>query len=185
MSLTAWTLSYMRPYRARIAVIGGISLANIALGLLSPWPLKLVVDNVLGGQPLPETLAGPIRALAGDSRVGMLAVVVGAGLLLQLLGQVVSLTNTQVQVDTGQRMVYSLRAKLLAHLQALALRHHIATRTADSVYRLEADAYSIHDLVMSGALPLLTAVLTLSAMFVVLLNLHETLALLSLTVVPF
>jgi ATP-binding cassette subfamily B protein/subfamily B ATP-binding cassette protein MsbA len=185
MSLTAWTLSYMRPYRARIAVIGAISLANIALGLLSPWPLKIVVDNVLGGQPLPETLAGPMRALAGDSRVGMLVVVVGAGLLLQLLGQVVSLTNTQVQVDTGQRMVYSLRAKLLAHLQALALRHHIATRTADSVYRLEADAYSIHDLVMSGVLPLLTAVLTLSAMFVVLLNLHESLALLSLTVVPF
>ena len=76
--------------------------------------------------------------------------IVAAGLLLQLISQVVSMANTQLQVDTGQRMVYSLRAKLLAHLQALALRHHIATRTADSVYRLEADAYCVHDLVMSG-----------------------------------
>jgi ATP-binding cassette subfamily B protein/subfamily B ATP-binding cassette protein MsbA len=185
MSLAAWTLSYMRPYRARMAALAVIALAQIALGLLSPWPLKLVVDNILGGQPLPAPVAEPIRALAGDSRVGMLLVVVGAGLLLQLLAQIVSMTNTQVQVDTGQRMVYSLRARLLAHLQALALRHHISTRTADSVYRLEADAYCVHDLVMSGLLPLATAVLTLGAMFIVLLNLHVALALLSLTVVPF
>ena len=75
----------------------------------------------------------------------------------------------QVQVDTGQRLVYALRARLLAHLQALALRHHVITRTADSVYRLDADAYCVHDLVMSGLLPLLMSVLTLAAMFVILL----------------
>ena len=71
-----------------------------------------------------------------------------------------------------------------AHLQALALRHHLVTRTADSVYRLEADAYCVHDLVMGGLFSLLTAVLTLTAMFVVLLRLDWSLALLSLAVVP-
>ncbi len=185
MSLAAWTLSYMRPYRVRMAALAVIALVQIALGLLSPWPLKLVVDNVLGGQPLPAVLQGPIAALAGDSRLGILIVVVAAGLLLQLVGQVVAMTNTQVQVDTGQRMVYSLRERLLTHLQSLSLRHHISTRTADSVYRLEADAYCVHDLVMSGMLPLATALLTLGAMFFVLLKLHVTLALLSLVVVPF
>jgi hypothetical protein len=39
---------------------------------------------------------------------------------------------------------------MLAHLQALGLRHHVVARTADSVYRMEADAYCVHDLVMSG-----------------------------------
>ena len=185
MSLAAWTLSYMRPYRVRMAALAAIALVQIALGLLSPWPLKLVVDNVLGGQPLPPVLQGPIAAIAGDSRLGILVVVVAAGLLLQLIGQVVAMTNTQVQVDTGQRMVYSLRERLLTHLQSLSLRHHISTRTADSVYRLEADAYCVHDLVMSGMLPLATALLTLGAMFFVLLKLHVTLALLSLVVVPF
>jgi ATP-binding cassette subfamily B protein/subfamily B ATP-binding cassette protein MsbA len=168
-----------------MAFLAVIALTQIMLGLLSPWPLKIVVDNVLGGQPLPPHLAEKVRALAGDSRVGLLLATVAAGLLLQLVSQVVSMANTQVQVDTGQRMVYSLRAQLLAHLQALALRHHIAARTADSVYRLEADAYCVHDLVMSGVLPLLTSVLTLVAMFVVLLNVNVVLALLSLTVVPF
>ncbi len=81
-----------------------------------------------------------------------------------------STINTQLQVDTGQRMVYTLRGRLLAHLQALTLRHHILTRTADSVYRLEADAYCVHDLVMSGVFPLVTSVTTLAAMFVILLR---------------
>ena len=182
--LIVWTFACMRPYRWRMAFLAVIALTQIVLGLLSPWPLKIVVDNVLGGQPLPSYLSESIRAVAGDSRVGLLIVIVAAGLLLQLISQVVSMVNTQVQVDTGQRMVYSLRAKLLGHLQALSLRHHIAARTGDSVYRLEADAYCVHDLVMSGALPLLTAVLTLGAMFGVLLHLNVRLALLSLTVVP-
>jgi ATP-binding cassette subfamily B protein len=185
MNLFSWTLSCMRPYRGRMIFLSVLALAQIVLGLLSPWPLKLVVDNVLGGEPLPATLSEPIHALAGASSIGLLVVIVAVGLLLQLASQVVSMANTQVQVDTGQRMVYSLRARLLAHLQALALRHHIATRTADSVYRLEADAYCVHDLVMSGVLPLLVAVLTLAAMFGVLLKLNVSLALLSLTVVPF
>ena len=185
MSLLAWTWSFLRPYRARVVILGVIALVEIALGILAPWPLQLVIDNVLNKAPLPASLAPIAHALAGDSRVRLLLVIVGAGLLLQIGTQAMSMINTQVQVDTGQRMVYALRARLLAHMQALALRHHIVARTADSVYRLEADAYCVHDLVMSGGLPLATSFLTLAAMFAVLLRINRSLALLSLTVVPF
>ena len=184
MSLAAWTWSCLRPYRGRVAILITIAITNVALGLLAPWPLKLVVDNVLEGRPLPGALDRIGVALAGDSRAALLVLVVCGGLLLQVLTQTLSMINVQVQVDTGQRLVYALRARLLAHLQALALRHHVVTRTADSVYRLEADAYCVHDLVMSGLLNLFVSVLTLVAMFVVLLRLDASLALLSLAVVP-
>ena len=184
MSLISWTLSFLRPYRSRVTLLALIAAIDIGLGVLAPWPLKLVVDNVLGGQPLPSGLAGFVHETVGDSRVALLVAIVIGGALLQVLTQFISMINTQVQVDTGQRMVYSLRARLLAHLQALALRHHIVTRTADSVYRLESDAYCVHDLVMSGMLPLVTSTLTLGAMFIVLLRLDWQLALLSLTIVP-
>ena len=184
MSLAAWTWSCLRPYRGRVAILTTIAVTNVALGVLAPWPLKLVVDNVLEGRPLPGALDRIGVALAGDSRAALLVLVVCGGLLLQVLTQTLSMINVQVQVDTGQRLVYALRARLLAHLQALALRHHVVTRTADSVYRLEADAYCVHDLVMSGLLNLFVSVLTLVAMFVVLLSLDASLALLSLAVVP-
>ena len=184
MGLFRWTLSFVRPYRGRVVLLLGVAAVEIALGVLAPWPMKVVVDNVLRGEPLPASIARLQHLTIGDGRIALLLVVVVGGFLLQLLTQVVSMVNTQVQVDTGQRMIYSLRARLLAHLQALALRHHIVTRTADSVYRLETDAYCVHDLVMSGFLPLLTSSATLAAMFVVLLKLDAQLAILSLTIVP-
>ena len=175
----------MRPYRGRMILVAVMAAIEIGLGLLSPWPLKLVIDNVLGTEPMPAQIAGLARMLTGDSKAEMLFVIVIGGLLLQLGSQVVQTVNTQLQVDTGQRMVYTLRGRLLAHLQALALWHHIVTRTADSVYRLEADAYCVHDLVMGGVFPLATSVATLGAMFVILYRMDRSLALLSLTVIPF
>src|ERR1043166_7056107 len=175
----------MRPYRGRVALLVLIAFIEIALGVLSPCPLKLLVDNVLGGQSLPSELGVVGQAAAAQSKTVLLLIVVGAGLLIQLFAQAISMVSTQLQVDTGQRMVYSLRAQLLGHLQALALRHHITTRTADSVYRLETDAYCVHDLVMSGVFPLVTSVLTLMAMFAVMLRFDLFLALTSLSVVPF
>jgi ABC-type multidrug transport system fused ATPase/permease subunit len=88
-------------------------------------------------------------------------------------------------VNTGQRILYDLRQRLLDHLLALGMRHHTLTRTADSVYRLEADAYCVNDLAIGGIFPFSTAALKLSVMFAVLVTLDPVLALLSLSVVPF
>ena len=93
--------------------------------------------------------------------------------------------HTQIMVDTGQRMVFDLRARLFAHLQALDLRHHNSVSAGDAVYRIDADAYCIDNLVMKGLFPLGSAALTLVVMLAVLIRLDSTLALLALCVVPF
>ena len=184
MAVIGWTLSFLRPYRTRVLAIAILSMAEIGLTALAPWPLKIVVDNVLGDRPLPGRLAG-LMASTGANRVALLVVVVVAGLLVQTANEVLRMIQTQLQVDTGQRIVYGLRARLLAHLQDLPLRHHILTRTADSVYRLDADAHCVDDLVIGGVFPLAAAVLNLGVMFVILVYLDPALALLSLAVVPF
>jgi ABC-type multidrug transport system fused ATPase/permease subunit len=183
--LVSWTLSFLRPYRARVAAIAILALTEIGLAALSPWPLKIVVDSVLGGHPVPDWFAVLIPSRVGASAVALLVIVVVAGLLLQIAHELVRMIDTQLQVDTGQRIVYNLRAKLLEHLQALPLRHHILTRTADSVYRLDADAHCVNDLAIGGVFPLALAVVNLVVMFVILVYLDLTLGLLSLTVVPF
>jgi len=185
VTLTRWTLSFLRPYRWRVSAIAVLSVAEIALAALAPWPLKLIVDNVLGDDPLPEPLAALIASAGAVSPAALLAIVVSAGLLLQIANEAVRMIHTQLQVDMGQRIVYGLRARLLEHLQALPLRHHILTPTADSVYRLDADAHCVDDLVIGGVFPLALALLNLCIMFGVLTYLDRTLALLSLTVVPF
>ena len=183
--LLPWTLSFLRPYRGRVWLLAFLSLLEIGLGALQPWPMAIVFNYVLVGYALPPSVQPWIETLTHGSRFQLLILVVVAGVVLQVINQFASMFHTQVQVDTGQRMVYDLRYKLFAQLQALGLHHHITTNTGDAVYRLETDAYSIENLIMSGVFPLASSVITLAVMFTILAKMDLSVALLSLTVVPF
>ncbi len=185
MTVIAWTLGFLQPYRGKAAAILALSILEIGLAVLAPWPLKVIVDYVLGGLPLPASLVAITPAAIIGSALAFLIVVVLAGLLVQIANEVVRMVHTQMQVKVAQSVVYTLRAKLLEHLQALPLGHHVLTPTADSVYRLDADAHCVDDLIIGGVFPLTLATLNLGVMFVVLVYVDPTLALLSLVVAPF
>src|SRR6478735_8256925 len=180
--LLAWTLSFLKPYQRRVALLSLLLVSEIGLGALQPWPLAVVIDYVLEQHPMPEPFHTWLVAVHGGDRFLLLIILVVIGVLLQLTNQLVSAYGTQVQVDTGQRMVYDLRRRLFDHLTALGLHHHITTSTADLVYRVDVDAYAIENLVMSGIFPLATSIISLTVMFGVLLYKNVTVALLSLTV---
>lgn len=185
MSLLRWTLSFLRPYRTRVVIITALSIVEVGLAALTPWFLKTIIDNVLGGQPMAPWLASAVDRLIGPHPVTLLITIAVTGLVLQLLLEMVMMLHTQLQVNTGQHIVYDLRRRLLDRLLALSLRHHLTTRTADAVYRLEADAYCVNDLAMGGVFPLAMSGLKLAVMFSILAQLDPSLALLSLAVVPF
>jgi ATP-binding cassette subfamily B protein/subfamily B ATP-binding cassette protein MsbA len=184
-TVVSWTLRFLRPYRGQAVAILALSILEIGLAVLAPWPLKVIVDYVLGGLALPAALDAITPAAIAGSAVALLVVVAVVGLLVQVAGDAVRMIHTQMQVRVAQRVVYDLRADLLKHLQALPLRHHVLTPTADSVYRLDADAHCVDDLIIGGVFPLTLASLNLAAMFSVLFYLDPTLALLSLVVAPF
>ena len=165
MGVVSWTLAFLRPYRGKAAAIFALSLLEIGLAALAPWPLKVIVDYVLDGLALPPALAALTPSAIAGSAVAVLVVVVLAGLLIQIANEVTRMIHTQMQVQVAQRVVYTLRAKLLVHLQALPLRHHMLTPTADSVYRLDADAHCVDDLIIGGVFPLTLATLKLGIMF--------------------
>lgn len=183
-SLISWTLSFMRPYRGRMMLVAVLLLLEVALGALQPWLLKVVIDYVLVGRPMPQRFAAWLQSIHEGDPLVLLVTLVVAGVVLQIVHQIISAYSTQIQVDTGQRMVYSMRYRLVQHLQTLGLHHHVKTNTGDAVYRVDVDAYSIENLLVGG-LPLLTSVATLIVMFAILLKLDVTVALLSLAVVPF
>ena len=158
---------------------------EILVGLLVPWPMKILVDNVLGEATQPAWLGSLINTFSlGGGKVALLIAVCIAGLLIGLLSELVSLGHTQLQVNIGQRMVLDLQRHLFAHLQKLSLRYHQSTGTGDAIYRLDSDAFCVDSIIMSGFFPLASALLTLVLMFAILFQLDPSLALLSLAVVP-
>ena len=89
-SLLSWTLSFMRPYRGRMTLVGGLLLLGVALTALEPWLLKVVIDYVLVGQPIPQPFAGWLLAIHEGNPFVLLVTLVIAGVVLQIANQIVS-----------------------------------------------------------------------------------------------
>jgi ATP-binding cassette subfamily B protein len=181
-SAARWTLSFVRPYRRALMVLASLSVAEIALRAFAPWPLKAIVDSLTRGA---TPLAIVPRSLAAAHPVPLLLAVVGVGLMLQLAHELVLMVHTRLQAGISQRMVLDLRSRLFTHLQYLSIAHHTNTTTADTVYRLDADAGCLASLLLKGLFPFVFAVLTLVVMFGILLKLDPVLAVVSMIVIPF
>ena len=94
MSLLGWTLSFLRPYRTRVVIITALSIVEVGLAALTPWFLKTIIDNVLGGQPMAPWLASAVDRLIGPHPVTLLTTIAVTGLVLQLLREVVMMLHT-------------------------------------------------------------------------------------------
>src|SRR2546427_7596565 len=79
LRMTRRLLHEMRPYLSSIALLFLVSLSAVPLTLITPLPIKLIVDNVIGSQPLP----GYLGLLTGGGPVSTERVLVTAiGILL-------------------------------------------------------------------------------------------------------
>jgi ATP-binding cassette, subfamily B, bacterial len=171
-------LPYLRPHRGR--VIWALSQVFLITGfeLLKPWPLQVVIDNVLGRKPF------PIAALHGMPASRLLLLACAGIVVVQLGGGALTLLHNYTTIGVGQNMVNDLRGALYAHLQRLSLAFHDRQRVGDLLYRITADSFAVQTMIMNGALPILSAVVLLAGMLIILFPLDPTLTLLALTVVP-
>ena len=141
--LLPWTLSFLRPYRGRVLLLTLLLLvADRARRAAAVAAEDRHRQRARPGQPLPEPVAGWLRRAHRRQHASCCwSSSSSPACCCRCSTRSLSPTATQVQVDTGQRMVYDLRCRLFQHLQALGLHHHITTSTGDSVYRLDVDAY--------------------------------------------
>jgi ATP-binding cassette subfamily B protein len=162
--------------------IAALSILSLPLTLLYPLPLKVVVDCVLGTQPLPSWLLHAVPWLRGRgaSLEAAIAILLGIALFVSLQ----SLAAWWLQTYTGEKLVWDFRARLLNHVQRLPLMFHDRYGATDSVYRIQHDAPSIQYVTIQGMVPLMTAVFTLVAMIVVTARMDVVLALIALTITP-
>jgi ATP-binding cassette, subfamily B, bacterial len=175
-------LSYVRPHWHALAILVGTMAFDIGLELAKPWPLKLLIDNVLGDKPIPHFLT----ALPGvDGRHGLLVWVVLATIAIFLGGTAANMSNSYFSLKLGQSMTYDLAADLFRHLQRLSLLFHIRRPVGDLIARVTGDSYCISTLVTDALVPAIRSGAMLIAMFVVMIQLQASLTLLALGVVPF
>jgi ATP-binding cassette subfamily B protein len=171
-------LPYLRLYRWRIAWALAQVFLITGFELLKPWPLQIVIDDVLGG----KTLALPGLNSASPGTLLLLAC---AGIVVVTLGSGgLTLLHNNTAIRVGQNMVNDLRGALYAHLQRLSLAYHSRQRVGDLMYRITADSFAVQTMIMNGVLPILSAAILLVGMLIVLVPIDPLLTALALTIVP-
>ncbi len=176
-------LRYLRPY-SKLAVVSVVLIVLGSLaGLLVPWPLQILFDNVLFDKPLAPFLANCLGPLA-ENRVGLMLLAVGGGVVITLLQHGLTVLDNYVNTKIDQSMILDLRSDLFRHAQRLSLAFHDQRRSGMLIYAINSQADAAAKLVMT--IPALAqSLLTLIGMFAILLAINWQLAVLSLTVVPF
>lgn len=169
---------HVRPER-RLLVLGGLALlAEVAMRLLEPWPLKYVVDGIVAATG--SRVAGPAPANLGL----VIALAAGSLLVVVLLRAGAAYAMTVCFALAGNRVLTGVRADLYDHLQRLSLRFHDGSTTGDLVTRLTSDVGRLKEVSVTAMLPMLGNVVTLVGMVVVVAVLDPVLALVMLVVLP-
>ncbi len=171
-------LSYLPPYRQTLLWALVQVLLIGALEMLKPWPLKIIIDSVLGGHPPPWGWPN-----GWSPQALLLAACTVLVLTYAALGALVVLNN-YTTIGVGQRMVSKLRSDLYGHLHRLSLAFHSRAQVGDLIYRVTADTFALQSLTMNCLFPAVTALTLLAGMGVIMLRLDWKLTLVALGVCP-
>ncbi|PYU14560.1 MAG: ABC transporter ATP-binding protein [Acidobacteria bacterium] len=178
-------LRQARPYWLHIAGVLLLDLLATPLVLLTPLPLKIAVDTVLGSRPLPRFLDSVVPDYVKHSSFRLLVLVAILQVLIVIAIRLQELCGYMLRTQVGEGLTLSFRAQLFRHVQRLSLSYHDTKGTADSIYRIQYDAPSIQWLVMDGLVALGSAGLMFLAMVYVIARINLPLALIALAVSPF
>ena len=176
--------SLLRPHLKLLLVGLAAVVGEGVADLLQPWPLKIVLDNVLKYRQVHGWLNSFILAAVGNDKLAILRFAALAVLAIAAMDAVCTYTDKYVTTSVGQWVVHDLRRMLYHHIQRLSLAYHDRKQTGDLLSRVTNDIDAIQTFIASGLLGVLVNCLTLFGMVGVMLYLNWQFTLIALSIAP-
>jgi ATP-binding cassette, subfamily B, bacterial len=161
-------LSLFRPYRRRLTSVLVLILISAALGMVSPFLLRAVLDEAI-----PQNDTQLLAVLVA----GMIAIAIVTGAL--------GVAQTLLSNTVGQRVMHDLRAAVYRHLQRLSLAFFTQTRTGEVQSRIANDIGGVQTVVTNTATSIVSNVTTVLAATAAMFLLDWRLAVAALGLLPF
>jgi subfamily B ATP-binding cassette protein MsbA len=175
---------FLRPHRAALffgflAVVGE-SIAN----LLEPWPLKVVLDNVLKTKHNGGWLNRLIVSIAGSDPYSILAAASIFVLIIAAFDAACTYAEKYYTTNVGQWVMHDLRKTLYSRIQRMSLGFHDHSQTGDLISRVTSDINSVQSFITSNLLDTLINSVTLTGMIGVMLYVNWRFTLIAISVAP-
>ena len=155
-----------------------------AANLLQPWPLKLVLDDVLHSHTGHAKVMLWVHTHIGTDKMAMLKVACIAVLLIAMLDAVCTYGEKYLTTSVGQWVTHDLRRTVYSHIQRLSLAFHDNKQTGDLISRVTDDVDNIQSFITQGLLGIVVNLITLVGMISVMFYLNWRFTLIALSVAP-
>ena len=152
--------------------------------LLQPWPLKIVIDYVVGSKQMPSWLAHWFDSTVGTEKLVVLNVAAVSVFLIAVAGAVSSYVQSVTMTSIGQWVMHDLRSTLYNHIQRLSLSFHDQSQTGDLITRVTSDIDTVQGFITSSLMDTILDTLTLAGMLVLMFYIDWRFTLIALSVAP-
>ncbi|HET6932395.1 MAG TPA: ABC transporter ATP-binding protein [Candidatus Acidoferrum sp.] len=174
----------IRPHWKALTLAFVAVLGQTFSDVLEPWPIKIVIDNILQSKKLPGWLAGFVTGIFGQDKTAILNFAVAAVAAIAVVGAISSYFEKYLTTSVSQWVTHDLRRTLYNHIQRLSLVEHDKAQTGDLISRVTSDIGAIQDFINSALLGIFVNVLTLIGMTVVMLYINWRFTLIALSIAP-
>ena len=175
----------LRPYRGWLAIILLATAVETAMGLAAPWPLKIVLDNVIGGDQPPGWLGESASWLPGDGFMQIAAFAAIATVIIAAVGALASYLDNYYTESVGQWVANDLRVRVYDHLEHLPLAYYDTHQTGTLLSTITDDIATIQGFASSSTLGIVVDLLTIAGMLGLMFWLNWDFALIAVGVAPF
>ena len=159
--------SYARPYRFKLILVALLVMVGTVCTLAGPILVGIAIDQAI---------------IPGD--MNLLVQLIGAMLVIYLLGGVAAIIYGTLMVTVGQRLVADVREELFNHLQALSMAYHDSHKVGDLMSRVSNDTEAINQVLSNGLIQFTTNILMLGGILVAMFLLNWPLALGMVIILP-
>ena len=108
---------FLRPYRGQLAVVLVALAVDTVTSLAAPWPLKIIVDHVVGARVPPGWLRQAADLLPGGGAVALAELAALVVVIAAALGALASYVSEYCTERVGQSVGQDVRLRLYHHLQ--------------------------------------------------------------------
>jgi ATP-binding cassette subfamily B protein len=161
-------LTYLRPYRWHVVLAIALSILVSGMEAIRPYFTKIAVD---------ENIA------RGDKHGLLMTTLLFLGVMI--LRGAIQYLNTYLTQWIGQRTIYDLRMQVFEHLQRLGLRFYDRNPIGRLITRVTNDIEVLNEMFSSGIVMVFSDVFTVIGILYFMFSMNWSLALVSLSVLPF
>jgi ATP-binding cassette subfamily B protein len=179
-----WTAVIFRPHWKALTLALVAVFGETIADILQPWPIKIVVDNVVQQKKLPGWIGGIVSEFLGRDTYATLNFAVAAVAVIAIVSAVSTYWEKYLTTSVSQWVGHDLRRALYQHIQRLSLAEHSEAHKGDLITRMTSDISAIQDFINSALLGILVNVLTLVGTIGVMFYISWRFTLVALSITP-